>query len=151
MSVASKLWLAIFLIACTHESGPAIVVAARRASGTVIVQVTNRSQSSVLLLSPSTPNRQIDNQRCTVFLSTKVQEFVLPYAFTPDLIELKPGRTATFPIQLDSEFRERCTNWQTSLEYAYVLTAAARPFERQDPMTFRAYVLQHQVIAHGRT
>lgn len=138
----------ILLMSCARHSGPDVIAAVvQRAGGTIDLRLTNRSGASILLVSPTRPNRQLDEERCAVLLSTKVQEWIRPYAFTPELVELKAGEGRTFPVEVGEGALAKCRNWQVDVEYAYVPTKEARAAQQQNAADFHDYVLRHQQIA----
>ncbi|HJQ35971.1 MAG TPA: hypothetical protein VKB93_02420 [Thermoanaerobaculia bacterium] len=125
-----------------------MLAAATRRGAAVDVRITNRSASDIVLISPNIPNRQVDEERCTQLLSTKVQEWIQPYAFTPELVELKAGEAQTFAVEVQKGTLAECRDWRVDIEYAYVPSKEARAAQQQGTANFREYVLRHQQIAH---
>src|SRR5687768_1100476 len=94
-----RLALVILMLSCVmYPELDVVARVARRGVATIDIQLENGSSVDVLLISPKKPNRQLDEERCTLLLSTKVQEWILPYAFTPDLVEIKAGETRTVSV-----------------------------------------------------
>src|ERR1700759_3638178 len=140
----------ILLMSCGNHVGPSVTAEiARRAGGMIDVRVTNRTDVNILLISPTRPDAQVDEAQCRVMLSTKVQEWIRPYAFTPDLVELKGGETRTFAVLRQEATIPKCGEWRVDLEYAYLRSNAARAAQQRKGADFRGYVLRHQQIARN--
>jgi len=144
--------LTILLVSCAPGSGPDLVVAVvGRSVNTFNVEVVNRSSVDMLLISPTRPNRQLDPERCTLLLSTRVQKWIQPYAFTPDLVQIKAGEVKTLSLELREKVPPNCREWNINLEFAYVPAKEGREAHKRKSADFRGYVLENQRIAQTRT
>lgn len=137
----------ILFMACVNHVSSVVTAEALRSDDSVAVRVTNRTDAPVLLISPARPNLQFDEEKCTVLVSTKVQESIRPYAFTPHLVELKAGETKTFTVNVQGASVAKCRAWKLAVEYAYVASEGARTVQQQDDVALRGYVLRRQQIA----
>jgi plastocyanin len=86
-----------------------------------------------------------------MLLSTKVQESIAPYAFTPELVEVGAGKTHTFLVELSERRSVKCREWKIDLEYAYLHAKEACDAKVLDAPNLRQYVLRHQQIARTAT
>src|SRR5258706_7854103 len=98
---------------------PAVAVISARPDA-VLVEWRNGSED-IVLLSPGLPNQSRDEERCVVTFFGKIDENILPYAFTPQLMTVRAGQhlrfySAIFPPGLTSA---KCAVWTIEAEYAY--------------------------------
>ena len=138
------------LTSCMHDSVGSVT--ARPGNVTrdhLQITVSNGSSDTILLIAPASPNRQVDEQRCTLLLSTKVQEWIRPYAFTPELVELNAGDVKAFSVKLEPSVLTKCPRLQVDLEYAFV-RAEAEAIRSKTRDELRAYLLKHQQIADSK-
>jgi hypothetical protein len=143
----NSLLLSLLVMACArHTASDVIAEIARCNPKTIEIRVTNRSMVDTLLISPERPNRQVDAKRCSVLLSTKAEEWIRPYGFTPDLVALKAGETRTFTVELRESLPRNCREWQVELEYTYILAREARVALGRNSLDFRHFVMGHQRI-----
>lgn len=149
-SLASLL-LALAIAGAVASCTPRSAVGARvvkRTRDAVGIRIVNRSAAQILVISPVRPNRQVDEDRCTILLSTKIVAWIQPYAFTPELIAIEDGAARTFSVPLRVEtLPSRCHEWRVNLEYAYIEANDAAGVRRLSPEDLRAYVLRHQQLA----
>jgi hypothetical protein len=139
---------AVVVMTCTRSSeGVVRAEVTRRSADAIEVRVANNSPMNILLMSPASPNREADEKQCMLRLSTKIQEWIRPYAFTPDLIEVKAGSTYTVSVGRIPPTPATCTDWRVDLEYSYVEAKAALDARRIHSDDFRQYVLKHQQVA----
>ncbi len=113
----------------------------------IVVRVRNDTEHDVVMLSPDSPSRQVDGKRCTVSLSTKVDDRVRPFAFTPRLITIQSGteiefRAAIHPYKVSTTCRE----WIVTAEYAYIRPEDVERFAGKASEDFRGHVLRNQQI-----
>lgn len=119
--------------------------------GSIVLMVRNRSGEDVVLLSPATPSRQVDDERCTVWLSTKVDERLWPYAFTPQLVTVAAGSKKTFRASIHPlRLSKACRHWHITAEYAYIRPEAAKRFAGRPSEEFRRSVLRNQRLVSTR-
>lgn len=146
-----RLVLVVLTVSCARGYGRDVVAdVAARGPNTVAVRVVNQTGIDVLLLSPMRPNRQLDPGGCTLLLSTKVQEWVRPYDFTPDLVQIRAGEKRTFSVELREDVPANCRGWEIELEYAYVPAKEGSEARKGRASDFRGYVLENQRIAQTR-
>ena len=127
--------LALLSESCGERPGNVEIKVVAAGWDSVVIGVRNHSRNEVVLLSPATPSRQVDEDKCAVYLSTRVDERIRPYAFTPELVTVTRGsemkfRASNHPFRLS----KRCGRWDVTAEYAYIRpdeveNFAARPSE----------------------
>jgi hypothetical protein len=132
----------LFAAACAENRALTIGVVAVQQDA-VTLNVKNDSGRDLVLLSPAEPAREVDEARCAVRLSTKVDERIEPFAFTPRLITVR----ARTEMRIRAELRPltipaSCKTVVVSLEYAF-LRADEVDKRGED---FRRYVLAHQQV-----
>ena len=121
------------------------VVAAEREA--IVIGVRNHSRNDVVLLSPATPSRQVDEDKCAVYLSTKVDERIRPFAFTPQLITVPGGSETKFRASIHPlSLSKPCSRWHITAEYAYIRPDEVEKFAGRPSEEFRQYVLRNQQI-----
>ena len=125
---------------------PAVAVVSARPDA-VLVEWRNGSED-IVVLSPGLPNQSRDEERCVVKFFGKIDENILPYAFTPELMAIRAGQhlrfySAIFPPGLTSS---KCPVWTIEAEYAYIDGADVEFFRRRDPEEFRQHVLKVQRV-----
>ena len=148
---ASRLVLVMLMASCARGYGSDVVAdVAARGINKVDVRLVNQTGVDVLLISPTRPNRQLDQERCSVLLSTRVQEWVRPYDFTPDLVQISAGEVRTFSVELREDVPANCREWKVQLEYAYVPAKEGHEARKGRSSDFRGYVLENQRIAQTR-
>lgn len=132
---------------CRQRQGRVEVTVISAESQAIVVGVANDSGNDVVLLSPATPSRMVNEDRCAVDLSTKIDERIRPFAFTPQLVTLRDGekrqfRAALHPLRLS----EACAHWRVVAEYAYIRPDEVDRFRGRAAEDFREYVLKNQQI-----
>jgi hypothetical protein len=119
------------------------VVAAHKDA--IIIRIRNDTARDVVMLSPESPNRQVDEKRCTVRLSTKVDDRVRPFAFTPHLITVRRGTQLEVRAPLHPyELRTTRQKWLVTVEYAYVRPEDVERFAGKTTEDVREDVLHDQ-------
>jgi hypothetical protein len=111
----------------------------------IVISVRNDSRKDIILLSPLTPNRTVDQDACTLRLSTKIDDIIRPFAFTPQLVAVR-GRTEQrfrvllHPVRLSTT----CGAWHVMAEYAYVDSDLIERFSSPVSEEFRQHILRSQ-------
>jgi hypothetical protein len=137
---------AMLLIGGCGDSGSLELRIVRIERGAIDVEVVNATTEAIVFLSPETPARQVDDERCELLISTKIIDHFRPYAFTPRLEHVEAGAVRRFravlhPVSLTSK---TCTKWKVDAEYAYVLPRDVAMFEGRPSEDFRRRVLKTQ-------
>lgn len=122
-----------------------IVMSAQRDS--IVVEISNRTNGEIVLLSPGAPVRQLDEQTCAVRLSTVVDNLLRPFAFTPDLVTVRANESRRVRVPLAPlAVPIKCLNLKVTITYAYVSPAGIARFQDKTSEEFRQYVLRNQRI-----
>jgi hypothetical protein len=139
------------MLGCGNHAGRDVVATAAKRDDMIEVRLTNNTMTDILVISPNRPNREMDDQGCKLLLSTKVQEWIAPYAFTPELVQIDAGKSRTFLLEFSESRSAKCREVKIDVEYAYLHAKEARAAKLRDEPNFRQYVLSHQKIAHTTT
>lgn len=140
------LWLLV--LGCTNEPEGAVTIQISSAErGAVVVRVHNETHSDIVLLSPASPSRSIDESNCTLSISTKIADTDLYYAFTPTLELVSAGAERTFRAELEPVLlTDVCDFWKIEAEYAYVTPEVVGAFSPKQYEEFHHQVLLVQQV-----
>lgn len=118
----------------------------------VTIEVRNNSDEELVLLSPETPAREVDEAACHVKLSTRIDDRIRPFVFTPQLIAVRGGGEMQFRAVLHPlVIPEPCRDVLVSVEYAFVRPAEVELLRHKTSEDFRQYVLKNQrLVATNR-
>jgi len=134
--------------ACDKQPTSLTVKVASASGDLVVVSVRNDSPRDVVLLSPMTPNRIVDPGACTLKLSTKLDDIIRPFAFTPELVILRSGAEQRFRVLLDPAYLPKtCDTWSVTTEYAYVNSDEIAGFRSKPSEELRQHILRNQHVA----
>lgn len=152
MRQAPRFVILMLVMSCAGELGTGVSAkVVGRNAGKVDVRISNDSGIAILLISPTKPNRQVDRERCSVLLSTRVQDWIRPYDFTPEVVEVESHENETFSIDLREDAPASCRSWEVKLEYAYVPAREGREVLKLGSSRFRSFVLGNQRMARMGT
>lgn len=133
-------------VSCSNEGSAVLTVKVISATKDAItIKVRNNSGDDLVLLSPEAPAREVDKDACHVKLSTKVDDRIRPFAFTPQLVSVRGGsETQLRAVLLPLVIPESCADVLVSVEYAFIRPDEVERFRRKPSEDFRQYVLRNQ-------
>jgi hypothetical protein len=140
--------LAILLASACQQRGSIVLRIVSIERRAIVLDIVNKTNDEIVVLSPEAPTRQVDDGRCALIISTKVVDGVRPYAFTPMLETVRAQSVRRFRAVLDpiSLADSSCAGWSVDAEYAYVLRSDVAMFKGRAFEEFRLHVLKNQKL-----
>lgn len=140
--------LGLYAVACGHDRGDVVINIVSLERDAIVVRITNKTDSDVVLFSPEAPTRRIDTKACAVTISTVIDQETYSFAFTPALRTVRAGKSTLFranlkPLAVSGDCRE----WNVIARYAYLTADEVQRFRGRNSVEFHQYVLTSQRIA----